>query len=56
MIQTKYKIKNRKELLKYHRTMETNHKVIKIGIQKLLEAHMVHLMKSTHQADYQFLL
>jgi hypothetical protein len=55
MNQTKNKTKNKRELLRYLRTMGTrNNKVIKIETQKLLAVQMVHLMKSTHQADYLF--
>jgi|APCry1669189768_1035252.scaffolds.fasta_scaffold276205_1 hypothetical protein len=55
MSQTKNKTKNKRELLRYLRTMGTrNNKVIKIETQKLLAVPMVHQMKSTHQADYLF--
>jgi hypothetical protein len=55
MSQTKNKIKNKKELLRYLRIMGTkNNKAIKIETQKLSGAPTEHLMKLTLQADCQF--
>lgn len=55
MNQIKFKIKNKKEFLKYLKIMEIkNNKAIKIEILKHLEAQMVHQMRLILQADCQF--